>query len=96
MSALSALKIAKKLLTVAAILVGVLILLTSVQPTDAGQEEGPTWDMDVRHGCIYEDRYGNWDVDMTCVRARCHGTGNDCTWQWRGGCFKIDGGYCFD
>ena len=96
MSTLSFLKIVKNLLMAVAILVGGLILLTSVQPTDAEQEEIPTWRMDMRHGCFYIDYFGNRQVDMTCVRASCAESGGECTWEWGGACFKIEGGYCFE
>ena len=52
MSALSLLKVVKNLVMVIAILVGTLILLTSVQPTDAEQEEVPRWELDMREGCF--------------------------------------------
>ena len=94
--ALSFLKTVKKLLMVVAILVGGLILLTSVQPTDAEQEGVPTWRMEISHGCFYEDHLGHIQVEWNCVRGSCEESGGDCTWKWGGDCFKKEGGYCFE
>lgn len=78
---------------VIAILVGTLILLTSVQPTDAEQEEVPRWELDMREGCFtYE--HGRPVVRMDCYRVSCADDGDECTWKWGGGCFKWEGGYC--
>ena len=66
MSALSLLKVMKNFLTVVAILVGALILLTSVQPTDAEQEEAPTWKLHVRKRCFYINDTGQPDIKMDC------------------------------
>ena len=95
-SALSFLKVVKNLLTVIAILVGALILLTSVQPTDAVQEEAPGWELHHRKRCFYINDHGRPDIKMDCYRAYCRYTGDDCTWLWGGACFKLEGGYCFE
>lgn len=94
MSALSLLKVVKNSLTVIAILVAALILLTSVQPTDAEQEEAPRWRMHVRKGCVYVENGGIWIPHENCYRAYCDDDGTECTWEWGGACFKPEGGYC--
>lgn len=93
-SALSFLKAVKNLLTVVAILVGALILLTTVQPTDAEQEEAPSWKLYLQRICIAPDDNGNMVAHLDCYRAFCSDKGSDCTWLWPGACFKYEGDYC--
>ncbi|MCY4158684.1 MAG: hypothetical protein OXE92_04195 [Bacteroidetes bacterium] len=89
---LCTLRTVKFLLIVAVVSIGLIALFTNVRPLDAEQFGVPSYDLDVRQGCISVDNSGRMEYKPDCYRASCNGPGTDCTWKWRGACFRYGGG----